>query len=153
MTLWYVLHQTNSEFRHIQHSVNSDILRYNQAYSALLRDINTYWGIFKAYSCLLRHIQQHVLLLQIHNLANSELWHLELEAYSKLSETLTRHIQNPGIVRTVHLSTVHSYSGMLRTLCKACTSRNLVRSEFWNIQNVSIIGSRCIHRTLQYSWN
>ena len=57
-----------------------------------------YLGLFRI-QCNSRHI---------HNLAIFRaLAYLELEAYSKPFETLTRNIQNPGIVRTV-------YSGIFR---------------------------------------
>ena len=39
---------------------------------------------------------------------------------------------------------------MFKTLCNACICRNLAYSEFWNIQNPSIIASRRIFRTLSY---
>ena len=52
-----VLHQTYSEFWHIQNSVYLGICRIIQAYSTLLKHIHAYWNIFEAYSCLLRHIQ------------------------------------------------------------------------------------------------
>ena len=53
--LCYVLHQTHSEFWHIQHSVFSGIYQHIESYSASLRHIHAYWDIIKAYSGLLRH--------------------------------------------------------------------------------------------------
>ena len=60
VTLCYVLHQTHSEFWHIQHSVFSGICRHIPSYSALLRHVNAYRDIIKAYSGLFRHIQHPV---------------------------------------------------------------------------------------------
>ena len=68
----------------------------------------------------------------------------KLRSYLKSCETLTRHIQNPpqGIIQP--------YSDIFRTLCNACICRNLTYSKSWNIQNLSIIASQCIFRTLSY---
>ena len=57
VTLCYVLHQTHSEFWHIQNSIYSYILRQIQGYSVCLRLSHACWGNAKAYSGLLRHIQ------------------------------------------------------------------------------------------------
>ena len=56
-TLWYVLHQTHSEFWHIQNSIYSGIFRHIQGYLKLLRHIHVHWGTVKTYSGLFRHIQ------------------------------------------------------------------------------------------------
>ena len=55
MTLCYLLHQTYSEFWHIQRSVF-----YMPAYSNIFSFIETYSHIVKAYSDLFRHIQHPV---------------------------------------------------------------------------------------------
>ena len=88
VTLCYVLHQTHSEFWHIQ------------AYSALLSHIPTYWGIIKPYSGLSRHLGSGIFWA---------LAYLEPEAYSKPYETLTSQIHDAAIVRTV-------FSGLFRIL-------------------------------------
>ena len=59
VTLWYILHQTHSEFWHIKHSVFSSICWHIQPYSVLLRHIHAYWDI-TTYSGLFRHIQHPV---------------------------------------------------------------------------------------------
>ena len=59
VTLWYILHQTHSEFWHIKHSVFSSICWNIQPYSVLLRHIHAYWDI-TTYSGLFRHIQHPV---------------------------------------------------------------------------------------------
>ena len=46
VTLYYVLHQTQSEFWHISNYVYSGICMHIQAYSALLWHIKAYSGIF-----------------------------------------------------------------------------------------------------------
>ena len=91
------------------------LFRYIQVYSTFLTHIHAYWGIFwliQAYSapCV-------TLVYLQHSHISSRL--LELEAYSKPSETLTRHIQSPAIVRTVYSSIIQPYSGMFTTLCNA----------------------------------
>ena len=67
-----------------------------------------------------------VLPSQIHRLAKFRaLAYLEPEAYSKPCETLTGHIQNPAIVRTVYSGIIQPYSDIFRTLCNACIGKNL----------------------------
>ena len=66
---------------------------------------------------------------------------LEPEKNSKPCKTLTRYIQNPATVRTVYPNIIHPYSGIFRTLHKACICKNLANLESWNIQNTSIIAS------------
>ena len=56
-------------------------------------------------------------------------------------KTLTRHIQNHIIVKKVYSGIIQSYLGIFRTICNVCTCRNLAYSEFWNIQNPSVIAS------------
>ena len=48
----------------------------------------------------------------------------------------------PGIFRTLLKGIIQSYSGTLRTLCNACTCRNLPHWESWNILNSSINASQ-----------
>ena len=65
ITLCYVLHQTHSEFWHIQHSIFCCccccfLCRHMESYSALLRNIHAYWGVIRAYSGLFRYIQNPV---------------------------------------------------------------------------------------------
>ena len=71
----------------IRHIQNSGI------YSTLV-----YWDIIKAYSSSFRHIQHPVQPSHMHILAIFwALAYLELEAYLKSCETLTRYIQNSAI--------------------------------------------------------
>ena len=127
------------------------LFRYIQAYSALLRHINAYWGIIKECPCFFRHIQHTVWPLHIHNL--SIFWalpYLESQAYSKFCETLIRHIQNPAIVRRVYSGIIQPLSGIFRTFSEACIWRNLEYWESWNIESPSITASRCLFRKLSY---
>ena len=55
-----------------------------------------------------------------------------------------------GIFRTLPWGIIQPYSGTFRTLCNACICRNLTYSKSWNIQNLSIIASQCVFRTLSY---
>ena len=72
----------------------------------------------------------------IHNLAIFQaLAYLESEANSKPCETLTGHIQNPAIVRTVktvYSDIYQSYSGIFGALSNAYIYKNLPFSEFWS---------------------
>ena len=100
--LCYVLYQTHAEFWHILQFVFPGICLHIQSYSVLLRHIHTYLDITKAYSGLFRHTQHTVSASHIYNLAIFwALAYLELQAYLKTYETLTRHIQNPSIEHSV----------------------------------------------------
>ena len=139
--------------RHIYNPGELCLSSYRQTYSSIstLRHIHIYWGIIKAYSRLFRHIQHslqpsHIRILSVFR----TLAYLELEAYSKHSETLKRHLQNSTIVKTVYSGIIQSYSGIIRTLCNACICRNLAFLELWNIHYPSIIVSHRIFRTLSY---
>ena len=102
LTLYYVLHQTHSEFWHIQNAVYAGKCRYIQAYSALLKHIQAYWCIIKTYSGLFRHIQHPVEPSDIHSLAIFQpLAYLEPKVCSKPCEALSRHIWNPGMFKTL----------------------------------------------------
>ena len=94
VTLCYVLPQVHSEFWNIHNSISSSILRYIQTYWTLIRHIQALLTHIQAYSepCITLTYPQ-----PCHILAN-----LKLEAYSEPSETLTKHIQNPAIVKTVY---------------------------------------------------
>ena len=127
VTLCYVLHQIHSEFWYNQRSVFSGRYRHIQSYSALLRHIHAYWDIIKAYSELFRHIQRPE-YSHIHNLAIFwALAYLEPDAYLKLCETLTRHIQNPA---TEH------YSAIFRHYWEPCAT--LAYAETWHTRNSGI---------------
>ena len=76
--------------------------------------------------------------------------YLEPEALSKSCETLTRHIQNPAIVRTVYSGIILPYSDIFRTWRNACICKNLTYLESWYIQNPYIIASQRIIRILSY---
>ena len=118
----------------------SDIFRI-LTFSALslFRDMQAYTSIFsiiKAYSGLFRHIQHVLFPSHIHDLVILRaLVYLEQEAYSKPYKTLTKHIEDPAITRTVFSSITQSYSGIFRTLCNAYMCRNLAYSEYCNIRN------------------
>ena len=127
------------------------LFRYNQAYSALLRHINAYWGTIKGYPGFFRHIQHTVWPLHIHNFSIfRSLAYLESQAYSKFCETLSRHIQNPAIVRRVYSGINQPFSGIFRTFCQTCIWRNLEYWESWNIERPSIIASRRLFRKLSH---
>ena len=89
VTLCYVLHQTHSEFWHIQNYVYSGISRHIQRYSALLRHIHVYWDIMNTYSlpCVTLTYSQpcHILSPDIFRTRGifEALTYLEPEAYSK----------------------------------------------------------------------
>ena len=113
--------------------IRRGICRNIQAFSALLRHIHVYQGIF-------RLIQGYS--APCVTFAYSQPCYIpNHEGYSKSCETLIRHLQNPAIVRTVYSSIVQSYLGILETLCNTCICRNLAYSEFWNTQYPSIIAS------------
>ena len=90
----YVLHQTHSEFWHVQLIVFSGICQLIRSYSALLRHIHlycditrsiqAYWGIFSTLCnpCTFTTIPY------------SEPWHIRTRGLLKPCETLTRHIEN-----------------------------------------------------------
>ena len=82
MTLCYVLHQTDSEFWHIQHSAFSGIFRHIQSHSALLRHIHAHSA-----PCVTLAYSQHCHILSVGIFRTAGLL--------KPCETLTRHIQNP----------------------------------------------------------
>ena len=126
------------------------VFRYIQAYSALLiMHIHAYWDIIKTYLCLFMHLPNFVLPSHIHDLGIFwALAYLEREAYSKLCETLTRHIQNLAIARTVCSDIIQPYSRSFRTLCNASIWKNLAYLESWNFQNPDIFKTRHIFRTL-----
>ena len=104
VTLCYVLHQTHSEFWHIQ------------AYSALLSHIPTYWGIIKPYSGLSRHLGSGIFRTRS---IFKTLWNFDQ------SNSWCCHSQN-------------SFFRLIQNF-KACICRNLTYSDFWNIQNPSLI--------------
>ena len=57
---------------------------------------------------------------------------LRTEAYSKPCETLTRHIQNPAIIRTVYSGIIQPYSDIFKIFV------TLAYAETWHIQNPGI---------------
>ena len=131
--MYYVLHQTHSEFWHIQHS---DFFRYISAYTALLTQFHAYWDINKAYSGIFST------LCNPHVFTTLTFWALAClgpEAYLKPCETLTRHIQNPAIG---HYSAIFRH--IQKLLQRLCIRRNLTYSECCKIKNPSIIASRHI---------
>ena len=126
------------------------LFRYIQSYSCIFKIIKAYSRLprcFKEYSGIFSTLCNPVIFTA---LPYSEPWHLQLEAYSKPFETLSGHIQNPAIVRTVYPSTIQPYSGRFKTLCNSCICRYPAYLEFWNIQNPSIIAFRRTLRTLAY---
>ena len=146
VTSCYVLHQAHSEFWHIQISVYSGKFRHIQAYSALLRHINR-WGITKDYWGLFRHTQNPVQPSHVHKLTTFwALTYLKPKAYSKLCETLTRHIQNPVIEQFIQtlFSHIQAYPEPCVTLAHVETWH------IWNheIQNPSIFSKALYLRSL-----
>ena len=63
---------------------------------------------------------------------NFKHWQLEIEAYSKLCDILTRHIRNHHLVRTVYSGFTQSYSDILRNFV------TFSHGEIWNIWNPGI---------------
>ena len=108
-----VLNQTHSQFWHTQSSVYSGIFKHTQAYWALLSHIHTYWSIFKAYSgtfsILCNPIELYGNPHIFTTLPYSEPLHLQLEVYWTPCGTLTRHIPNFIIIRTVYPSIIQPY--------------------------------------------
>ena len=126
-------------------------LFFVQIFARLFNHIQRYYGIFAHIETLSNHIKVYSsisgTLCQpciFTTLPYSESWHIEPKAYLKPSETLTRHF------RTLPHGIIEPYLGIFRTLYKACIFTNLAYSESWNLQNPSIIISRCIFRTLSY---
>ena len=103
VTLCYVLHQTYSEFWHIQHSVFQvyvDIFKHTRRYCGIFTHIETLWRHNQAFSAIFSTLcnpRRFVLALA----------YLESEAYLKPCETLTRHIPN---------SAVKHYSAVFRNI-------------------------------------
>ena len=89
----YVLHQAHSEFCHIQNSIYSSTFSHIQAYSVLLRHIQAYWGIAKAYSGLFMHIQN---LLSPSHMQKPDIFGI-LEYTEPFHNFILTHIQNPVI--------------------------------------------------------
>ena len=114
-------------------SGTSKILAYWKLYlgifkdAQLLRHIQTYWGIVKAYSGLYRHIQCPLQPLHINKLAILRaLSYLELEAYSKhwkFDQAYSEPCHRTG--RTVYSGIIQPYSCIFRTLCNTFICRNL----------------------------
>ena len=135
-----ILHQTHSEFWHIQNSVYSGICWYNQAYLALLihsRILIHYEGIF-------RHS---------HTLAISWTPNPGIVKFGGILKTLCNFDQAYSEPCHSQHSLFNHYSVIFRhmqNLRSAYICRNLAYSESWNIQNPSIIASRGIFRTISY---
>ena len=70
VALCYVLHQKYSEFLYMQRSVFLGKSGHIQLYSALLRHIDAYWDIIKAYCGFFRHTHHPVLPLHVHKFPN-----------------------------------------------------------------------------------
>ena len=95
----YVLHQTHSEFLHIQHCVF-----FFQIYASIVNHIHHYQGIFtyiETYSGIFRLIQPNSAPCITWHICNLVIFwalaYLELKAYLKPYEKLTRYIQSSAI--------------------------------------------------------
>ena len=121
--------------RHIQNSGIFTTL-FIQVYAGIFKHIQHYYGIFTQIETLLRHIQAYSGIFRtLCNLAIFlALAYLELEAYSKPYETLTRHIQNSAIVRTVYSDIIQPYSAIFRVLRNPC-----ILAAIWNVGNPGIL--------------
>ena len=117
----------------IWHIHNLGIFRtlFIQVYADIFKHIHQYKHIFTRIEALLRHIQAYS--GRISTLCNSGIFKIlpfqaleysELKAYSKPSETFTRYIQNPAIVKTV-------YPGIIREHSETCITR--VYADPWHI--------------------
>ena len=114
---YYVLHQTHSEFWHIQTlfiQVYSDVFKHIQHYEDIFTHIEVFLRYIQAYSGIFSTLRNPRILI---TLSYSESCYLEPEVYSKPCETLTRYMQNPAVVRTVYPSITQLYSGIFRTPC------------------------------------
>ena len=103
--------------RYIENIPHHSLFKHFQGYSGtfstvepcsgILRDIKSFWGIFRHYQGILSHFQAYsefCVNLSIYNC--SIFWtyaHLESETSSKTCRTckMIRHIQNPGIIKTL----------------------------------------------------
>ena len=120
------------------------IMEHIQALLRYIEDIEAYSrisSIIKAYSHIFRHTLCNPCILKILLAIFRALTYLELEAYSKPFQALTRHIQNPVMVRTVYSGIILPCPCIFTTLCNSSICRNPAYSESWNIQNPSIIAS------------
>ena len=118
--------------RYIENIPHHSLFKHFQGYSGtfstvepcsgILRDIKSFWGIFRHYQGILSHFQAYsefCVNLSIYNC--SIFWtyaHLESETSSKTCRTckMIRHIQNPGIIKTLYssiLKDTYGYSGIL----------------------------------------
>ena len=138
----------------------SGIYQHIQSYSALMRHIHAYWV-----ETLLRHIQVYSGIFQnmyiysgLFRICGGYTAPCVTSAYSQPC-----HIQNPRIFRTgglfktlwnmdqTYLKSCHRVLfSHIKTYSALCKPRNLANSESWNIQNLSLIGSRHIYWTLSY---
>ena len=128
VTSCYVLHQTYSEFWHIQHCFFRYILAYSIVFNAIKGIFTHIETLFKAHSGLFRHIQHPALTL----------------TYSKLCQILS-----PGIFRTRALFKTlwnidKTYSepchkalfSHIQAYSEPCTT--LAYAETWHTQNPGI---------------
>ena len=129
MTLYYVLHQTHSEFWHIQHSIFVVVVVVAVFYAGIWNHIQRYWGIFKHIEVLLgifRLIQAnsapcvifaysqpcHILRLSIFRTGClfKSLWYVD-QIYWE-----SQHTRNPGLFTT--LLQLYSYTYFKTSLIK-----------------------------------
>ena len=117
VTLCYVLHQTHSDsgiFRTIE---TIHLFRYIQVYSSIVSIIKVYSGIIKVYLRLFRPIQNPLYFYHFCNLTIFQaLAYLNVEGYSRHSETLAMHIQNSVTVRTVY----QAFSSHIQAYSEPC---------------------------------
>ena len=110
VTLCFILHQTHSEYWHIQNSIYSGIFRHLQGYSALLRQCTNIHSLTIFWS--LAYLEQEAY-------SKSILWNFN-QAYSELC-----HNQND------HDSLFRHYSAIFRHM--PCVT--LIYAETWHIWN------------------
>ena len=128
VTLCYVLHQTHSDsgiFRTIE---TIHLFRYIQVYSSIVSIIKVYSGIIKVYLRLFRPIQNPLYFYHFRNLTIFQaLAYLNVEGYSRHSETLAMHIQNSVTVRTVY----QAFSSHIQAYSEPCLTHAF--AETWHI--------------------
>ena len=112
-------------------TVTSNLYTASDIFRILVYSKLCLFSYMRAYSSLLLHAIQAYLAPCV-TLVFSQprhipraLTYLEPEAYSKLCETLTRHIQNSVIVWTVYSEIIQPYTDTFRTFSNAYVCRNL----------------------------
>ena len=93
--------------------------------------------VIKTYSGLFKHIQHPVKSVHIHNINIFQVeLYLQLEVYTKTSETFMRHIKNPVIVRTIIMIVIITLTFFF-TLILHNFQQNLKRHMFFGYSDIN----------------